>query len=176
VTGREELEIVDEDGTVVGRAPRAACHGDPTLLHRTVHVLVTNGAGELLLQKRSSFKDVQPDKWDTSVGGHLDPGEGPAEALTREVREELGLDLPAGAFTFCYRYRWTTAVESELVETYTIRHEGPFRFPREEISDLHFWSRFAIQKQLQSGIFTPNFEHEFARFTAWAEMQKEAQS
>jgi len=67
------------------------CHGNPALVHRAVHVLVVNAAGELLLQKRSARKDIQPGKWDTSVGGHLEPGESYFAAALREMREELGL-------------------------------------------------------------------------------------
>ena len=64
---------------------------DPSLLHKVVHVLVFNDAGNLLLQKRSMNKDVAPGKWDTSVGGHVSPGEDLKTAALREMKEELGV-------------------------------------------------------------------------------------
>ena len=67
----EFFDIVDDEDRVIGQAPRSQCHGDPRLVHRVAHVLVFNSRGELLLQKRSVTKDIQPGKWDTSVGGHL---------------------------------------------------------------------------------------------------------
>lgn len=49
----EFLEIVDKDGRIISVAPRSAIHGNPSMLHKVVHVLVFNSKGELLLQKKS---------------------------------------------------------------------------------------------------------------------------
>jgi len=76
MTDPDELfDLVNDDDKVIGQALRSACHGDPGLIHRAVHVLVFNSSGALLLQKRAPGKYIQPGKWDTSVGGHLALGE-----------------------------------------------------------------------------------------------------
>lgn len=80
----ERFPIVDEQGQVVGSATRGECHNGSRLLHPVVHLHVFNSRGELYLQKRPEWKDIQPGKWDTSVGGHMDYGETPEQALTRE--------------------------------------------------------------------------------------------
>ena len=82
----ELLEIVDSEGKVIGIAPRFQIHGNPSLMHRVIHILLFNKKGELLLQKRSMDKDVAPGKWDTSVGGHVDPGEELPAAAAREMK------------------------------------------------------------------------------------------
>jgi len=69
------FDLLNDDDKVIGQALRSACHGDPGLIHRAVHVLVFNSSGALLLQKRAPGKYIQPGKWDTSVGGHLALGE-----------------------------------------------------------------------------------------------------
>ncbi|NLI30175.1 MAG: NUDIX hydrolase, partial [Nitrospiraceae bacterium] len=43
----ELLEIVDTSGKTIGTAPRSVIHGNPSLLHKVVHVLVFNTAGAL---------------------------------------------------------------------------------------------------------------------------------
>ncbi len=86
----EYFEIVNEQGEVIGKAPRSECHGNPALVHRAVHVLVFNKKGELLLQLRSKDKDIQPGKWDTSVGGHLGVGESYQQAALREFARNWG--------------------------------------------------------------------------------------
>jgi isopentenyldiphosphate isomerase len=163
----EELVLVDPEGSPIGTAPRARCHGDPSLLHAVVHVVVRDPEGRLLLQKRSAEKDVQPGKWDTAVGGHLSPGEIPLDAAIRETHEELGILLPAESFRFCYAYRHTNPVESEHVRTYRVEHGGPFAPSPEEIADLCFWTREEIRSAFSSGRLTPNCEEEFHRFEAY---------
>jgi isopentenyldiphosphate isomerase len=162
----EMLEIVDEEGRVVGLAPRSRCHGDPSLRHRSVHVFVRDRSGRIYLQKRSLAKDVQPGKWDTSVGGHLDPGEGYDEAAVRELREELGVDLgPAGAAALrrLHDYVWRSPIETEHVRTYALVHEGPFRLHPDEIDDGRFWSEDELRAACGTGSLTPNLEDELGR-------------
>ena len=107
-------------------------------------------------------KDTQPGKWDTSVGGHISPGESVAEALIRESREELGLNglIPR----FLKSYVWESSREKELVNSfYTVTELIPL-IDREEIDEGRFWSLTEIKKNLGKELFTPNFEHEFKMF------------
>ena len=98
----EFLDVVTEKGEVIKVLPRSRIHGDPTLLHRVVHVLVFNSKDDLLLQKRSMSKDVAPGKWDTSVGGHVNAGESLEEAVMREMEEELGINEGVPEYLYSY--------------------------------------------------------------------------
>lgn len=161
----ELFEVVDDNDVVIGTAPRSRCHGDPSLVHRAAHVLVFNREGQLLLQRRAADKLIQPDRWDSSVGGHLDPGENYRRAAVREMHEELGIrDVP---LTFLFRSQIRNRVESENVETFMARHDGPFDYCRREISEIRFWAADEIDAALGSGMLTPNFEHEWQLFKDW---------
>lgn len=163
---REDMfDIVDENDQVVGQAKRAECHGNPDLIHRVSHVLLFNSHGDLLLQKRGAHKDVQPGKWDTSVGGHLDPGEDYLTAARREMQEELGVSgVP---LTFLYHSRIRNEYESENVATYLCRYDGNINFSVDEIDAVRFWSRGEIEVALGQGLFTPNFEEEWSLLNAF---------
>ncbi|MFR1988509.1 MAG: NUDIX hydrolase, partial [Prevotellamassilia sp.] len=87
----EVLPLVDEQGQVVGKALRGECHDGTKKLHPVVHLHVFDAEGRLYLQHRPSWKKIQPNRWDTAVGGHIGYGETVAEALEREAYEELGL-------------------------------------------------------------------------------------
>jgi len=157
----EYFEVYDEAGTSLGLAPRAACHGNPRLIHRTAHVVIFNSCGALLLQKRSARKDIQPGKWDTAVGGHLAPGESWEHAACREMTEELGLagDHP---LRFLFHTRIRNSVESEDVAVFAAVDEGPFHPPPEEIDEVRFWTLGELWEALGTGVFTPNLESELA--------------
>jgi isopentenyldiphosphate isomerase len=158
----EYFDIVDDQDRVIGRAKRSECHGNPALIHRVAHVLVVNRTGRLLLQKRSLLKDIQPGKWDTSVGGHLNPGEDYEAGAYRELQEETG--ITGVELTFLYAYPLRNAIESENVRTYLCRYDGPVTYDPEEITEARFWSMSDIEANLGNGTFTPNFEEEFGYY------------
>ena len=56
----EMFPIVDEQGNITGAATRGECHNGSKLLHPVVHLHVFNSKGELYLQKRPDWKDIQP--------------------------------------------------------------------------------------------------------------------
>ena len=161
----EMFEVYDEHGNKVGLAPRAICHGDPRLLHRTAHVIVFNDRRELLLQKRSAQKDIQPGKWDTAVGGHLAPGETWEQAAEREMEEELGV-APVTPLHFLLTAKIRNAIEAEDVGVFTTVHNGPFSPPPSEVADLRFWSVSQIRKAQGTGAFTPSLESELTQLFA----------
>lgn len=156
----EILPLVDDDGRVIGNAPRSACHSDRTLLHPVVHLHVFNPKGELYLQKRSMAKRIQPGKWDTAVGGHIAYGEEVLTALGREAREEIGLtDFKPVSITL---YKWQSAVESEMINVFATVTDKQLVKQNDEIDDGRFWPLNEIRANIGKGIFTPNFEKEFS--------------
>ena len=155
----EYFPIVTEEGVVTGKASRTECHSGTFLLHPVVHLHVFNSGGELYLQKRAMDKDIQPGKWDTSVGGHVDYGEETEDALRREVREELGItDFKP---VFLRRYKFVSDREAELVNSYYTLYDGDIQPDPVEISEGKFWKISEIEQQLGKNVFTPNFENEF---------------
>ena len=158
----ELLEVVDESGRVVGRATRKEVHSDPALIHRVSHVVVVSADGRVLLQKRSMEKDIQPGRWDTSVGGHVQPGETFEDCAARECEEELG--LRGLQLRRPYDYLWRSSRETELVGTFLCASDGPFECQPDEIDEVLFFARKKIEGALGTGLFTLNFEEEFRRF------------
>ena len=157
----EYFDIYDEAGNRIGRALRSECHGNPALLHHTSHVVIFHPDGErLLLQKRSRNKDIQPGKWDTAVGGHVDCGEDFLTAARRELREELGVSEFPGELRYLFDSKIRNSIESEDVRVYGLTFAGPFRFQTEEIDEIRFWTKEELADLENRKLFTPNLVSE----------------
>ena len=158
---KELFPIVDENGLVIGSASRGECHGGSMLLHPVVHLHVFNEKGELYLQRRPDWKDIQPGKWDTAVGGHIDFGESPDVALQREASEELGITDFSPLFVD--KYVFQSQRERELIYVHRTTYNGEIHPSTDELDGGRFWTMQEIREAMGKGILTPNFENEFKR-------------
>lgn len=160
----EIFPIVDADGVVLRSATRGECHSGSMLLHPVVHLQVFNSRGEVFLQQRPAWKDIQPNMWDTAVGGHIDYGERVEEALRREAYEELGIE--GFEAHFVDRYIFESSVEREMIYTYYAIYDGVLT-PSAETDGGRFWSRDEVLLAIErGGVVTPNFSGEYLKHYA----------
>jgi len=164
VNPTEMFPVVDESGEVTGSATRAECHSGSMLLHPVVHLHIIDGHGHVLLQQRSPDKDIQPGKWDTSVGGHVDLGESVTDALLRETREELGLSGITPVHLMDYVF--TSDRERELVHVHYLvvdPLETLFKPDPAEIQRIGWFSCDELLQPDATQYVTPNFAGEWPR-------------
>lgn len=155
---------VTPDGEIIGAITRGEAHSGSKLLHPVVHLHVFNSQGHLYLQKRPDWKDIQPGKWDTATGGHIDLGENVEMALRREVSEELG--ITQFEFETLGHYVFESERERELVYVHRTTYDLPITPNSGELDGGRFFSPQEIIDKMGKGLFTPNFESEYQRFFA----------
>lgn len=159
VADEEWLPIVNEQGEILGKAPRSVCHKGEKLLHPVVHLHVFNTQKQVYLQKRPMNKLVQPGKWDTAVGGHISFGETLETALKREAWEEIGLQNFSAKLV--RTYRWDSEMESELVYVFVTYDYKSIHLHSDEVEEGKFWTFKQIEANLGQEILSPNFEYEY---------------
>jgi isopentenyldiphosphate isomerase len=155
----EMLPVVDKYGKIVGKATREACHSDKKLIHPVVHLHIFNKNMEIYLQKRADHKLVQPGKWDSAVGGHVEFNEPLNESLERESYEELGIS--GFQPQMIAKYLWESEIERELVFMFITFWDKPVHPDKAEITCGKYWKFSEIEENMGKGLFTPNFEKEF---------------
>jgi 8-oxo-dGTP diphosphatase len=107
-------------------------------------VILENDKGEFLLYLRDNKPGIPfPDHWDL-IGGHVEEGETPEQALVREVKEELGISLTEYKF-----YKLFECVEGDAYENIKYIYSGRINIPIEEITlyegvRAHYFSREEI--------------------------------
>jgi isopentenyl-diphosphate delta-isomerase type 1 len=143
---KELFIVVDENDRFLGYRTRYDCHHDKTLIHRTIGVLIYNSKGEILLQKRSLTKDLNPGKWAVGVGGHVMKGQTYDEAAKREMLEELGINIE---IQLVKKWLMKSDAETEMSMLYQGFSEGPFKINLTELTEVKFFQTKILKKLYQ---------------------------
>ena len=161
----EDVILVDADDRPVGASPKlhAHRHGE---LHRAFSILIHDGMGNLLLQKRCAGKYHSGGLWTNACCGHPRPGEDTLVAARRRLMEEMGIRCDLSALgTLLYREDVGGGlVEHELVHLFGGMHTGPVHRNATEAED-HAWRPLAEIKR-EAGAAPHLFTVWFRRYLA----------
>ena len=153
----EKFDVLNELGEFTGKiATREECHKNG-LWHRAVYAFIIDNKGNILLQKRSSNKKLWPNMWDVTVGGHVDAGEFGRQALIREVKEELGVEIEDNDIKYLIG---STSIneQGDIInkhynECYLITKNidiSDIKIQKEEVSDVRYFSKDELLKRISN--------------------------
>lgn len=153
---QEKIDILTELGEFTGQtATLDECHSKG-YWHRAVFCLIINKEGKILLQKRSPEKKLWPNKWDLTVGGHVRTGEFGRQALIRECKEELGLNIKDDEIKFLVssisKYNKNGYINNHFDECYLIIKDvniNEITMQKSEVSEVAFFTQEDLSERIK---------------------------
>ncbi|AKJ42747.1 NUDIX hydrolase YfcD [Pragia fontium] len=147
----EWVDVVDENNNVMAQVTRMQMR-EKNLRHRATYIVVHNGMGRILVQRRTDIKDFYPGWLDATAGGVVQQGEDMLASARREAEEELGIaDVPFADHGTFYYESDSCMVWGSL---FSCVSHGPFALQEEEIESVHWLTLEDIQSRADE--FTPD--------------------
>lgn len=170
----ESFDVLNEYGEFTGKiATREECHKNG-YWHRAVYAFIIDNNGNVLLQKRSANKILWPNMWDVTVGGHVDSGEFGRQALIRETKEELGIEISDEDIKYLVGStsinEQGNIINKHYNECYLITKNidvSNVVIQKEEVSEVKYFSREELIKRIDN-----NYEGLTEKIGAWNFLKK----
>lgn len=151
VSGTEWVDIVDENNEVIAQSSREQMRAQ-RLRHRATYIVVHDGMGKVLVQRRTENKDFLPGMLDATAGGVVQTGEAMLESARREAEEELGIaGVPFAEHGQFYFEDENCSVWGSL---FSCVSHGPFALQESEVSEAVWMSPDEITARCDE--FTPD--------------------
>lgn len=153
----EKLDILNEFGEFTGKlATREECH-KKGFWHRAVYGFIIDKNSNVLLQKRSQSKKLWPNKWDVTVGGHVEAGEFGRQTIIRECKEELGIDVKESEIKYIVSstsiHSKNDIINKHYDECYLIMKDidiSELTLQSQEVSDVKYFSKKELLQRIEN--------------------------
>lgn len=150
----EEWDIVNEFRERTGKT---WIRGEEMIVgdyHQVVHVWIMNSKGEFLIQQRQPWKVGWPNMWDCAAAGSVLIGETSEMGATREVSEELGIELQMEHAELLFTIKFSRGFDDHWLVRQEIDVEQ-LNLQYEEVADARWATVDEIYELVESGEFIP---------------------
>lgn len=152
----ELWEVLDGNGTKTGEIMKKYDKNvfDRGLYHLGTDVWIINSQKQILIQKRSKYKRLEPNVW-AMTGGSVILGEDSAQAIIREVKEELGINIERDKLQLVKRFK----TGNVWIDTYILKNDyniTNMKLQKEEVSDVKWVTWREIEELVNKDMFIKN--------------------
>lgn len=153
----EFIDILNSDGSFSGsKASRKDIH-DKGFWHAEIRVWIVNENNNILVQRRSFDKDVNPGMLSVSAGGHIDAGETPLVGAIRETEEEVGITFSKKDFILLDTVKlpeslpgWINNAFYYIYLVQTRNRISDFSVQKSEVAEIKYMSLEDIEKIIEN--------------------------
>lgn len=171
---KEKFDILNEYGEFTDIIKTRKEVHEKGLWHRAVVLFIINDKNEVLLQKRSATKKMWPNLWDITAGGHVLSGEFGYQAILREAKEEINLNLTKEELIFIgstiSKNSNNGLIDNHFNEFYIVHKNIDIKnltIDKEEVSDLKWISKKELLRKLNN-----NYEDLTTKKGCWEYLEK----
>lgn len=151
-TPDEILDLVNENDEVIGEVTKGEANSNPNLIHREACVIIFDENDRILIQQRSFKKKLQPGIWQITSAGHVPKGMSYEEAAHKELREEVGFDVP---LTFVWKRLDFQPNETRFFSYWVGKYSGEqIKINKDEVEATKFIDLEELSEMFSHGIFS----------------------
>ncbi len=156
ITIMEFWEVLDNNGNKTGQIMEKNDESffEKGYCHLGAEVWIKNSENKYLIQKRASIKKIEPNLW-AMIGGSVILGENSKQAIVRELKEELNIDIDINNLEFLTKFK----VDSLFVDTYVLRKDFDINkmiLKQDEVCEIKWLSFEEIEKLVNEKQFFEN--------------------
>ena len=152
----EVWKILDENGNKTGKTMIRGIDKLPEgFYHESVAIWIVNSENKLLVQKRSSNKKRYPNMWAMTTGA-MNIDENMNQAIIREVKEELGIDIKENELIYTGVLKGNTA----FINSFIVKKDIDLKeliLQKEEVSNVEWNSYEEIEEKYNNDEFVPHW-------------------
>ena len=148
----ELYDLYDENRIRTGETMERGSNVPDGKYRFVVHVIVFNSKGQMLIQQRASDRPTHANDWDFSVGGSVVSGETSSEGATRELHEELGIDVDLKGKQANFSINFGKGFDDYYIIDYDIDAKD-VNFQKEEVQAVRWADKEEIIKLIQEDKF-----------------------
>jgi isopentenyldiphosphate isomerase len=137
-SSEEILDLVNENDEVIGQIRRGDAYAQGVTNFRVIDAFIRNSEGKLFIPRRHKNKKMFPNRLDTSVGGHVESGETYEEALKKEAKEELNIDISLTSFRVLGKMTPHGDKTAAFITVFEIESDETPDYNRDDFSE-HYW-------------------------------------
>jgi isopentenyl-diphosphate delta-isomerase len=164
----EKITVVNKDDKIIGFENKEKCHSNNGILHRAVTIFIFDKNNQLFITKRSKFKKLWPQFWETSCSTHLHPGETYEQAGKRRLARELGFSCKLKILLkFSYKAQYKNiGSENEICPLLIGRYDDKITPNRKEIADYKWVTVNKLKNEIDRNPeeFTPWLKIAFQKY------------
>lgn len=164
----ELLFVVDQNNSPIQPKTRKEVHNNG-YWHRISHIWIVNSQHQILCQKRTIHKDINPGKWEAHFGGHVASNEEYIDNAVNEAKEEIGITRKKEEMIFFKIYKYDKDREFQSIfytkwdgdiDTLALEQEEVEKVVWKNISELEkifeeknlSWAHHEYEKEILSTI------------------------